>query len=152
MGELRAIWIKRFKRGPMDSFNQADLVEGKGIKDNANQGGKRQVTLIEEEVWEQLMNEVGATLEPQTRRANLMVKGISLENSRSQYLQIGDCLIRIYGETKPCERMDEAHQGLQEAMRPNWKGGAFGEVMKGGLISVGDLVKWVKEPVSLNNS
>ncbi len=152
MGTLAAIWIKRFKRGPMDSHSSAELIEGKGIKDNANQGGKRQVTIIEEEVWTQLMEEVDASLPPETRRANLMVRGISLENSRSKYLQIGECLIRIYGETKPCEQMEEAHAGLQEAMRPNWKGGAFGEVMKGGVINVGDSVQWVEAPVSLQSS
>ncbi len=143
-GKLKAIWIKRFKRGPMDPMEQAELIAGKGLRGNADQGRKRQVTIIEQEVWDELMRSFGAELSPSTRRANLMISGISLENSRKKHLQIGECLIRIYGETKPCERMDEALSGLKDAMYDHWKGGAFGEVITGGKIRVGDRVKWVE--------
>ena len=47
-GHLRAIWIKRMKRGPMDPRETATLVPGRGLVGNANQGGRRQVTLISE--------------------------------------------------------------------------------------------------------
>ena len=47
MGELKAIWIKRAKRGPMDARERARLIAGRGIEGNANQGGRRQVTLID---------------------------------------------------------------------------------------------------------
>ena len=55
-GTLEAIWIKRMKRGPMDSVEMATLEKGVGLMGNANQGGRRQVTIIEREVWERLMN------------------------------------------------------------------------------------------------
>ena len=48
-GKLEAIWIKRMKRGPMDPVEAADLVAGSGIAGNANQGGRRQVTILERE-------------------------------------------------------------------------------------------------------
>ena len=48
-GSLAAIWMKRFKRGPMDAMLEGELVAGRGLAGNANQGGRRQVTLIEEE-------------------------------------------------------------------------------------------------------
>jgi MOSC domain-containing protein YiiM len=141
-GKLQVIWIKRMKRGPMDPVETADLVAGRGIVGNANQGGHRQVTLIEREIWEDLMERLGGTLPPSTRRANLLVSGIRLVQSRGRILRIGTCRIRIFGETKPCERMEEALSGLREAMSANWGGGAFGEVLEDGQITIGDTVEW----------
>ena len=144
-GALEAIWIKRMKRGPMDSVESAMLEMGVGLAGNANQGGRRQVTIIEREVWERLMDKVKGTLPPATRRANLLISGLSLKKSRKRILLVGCCRIRILGETKPCERMEEALQGLEEAMRQSWAGGAFGEVLDDGEILVGDLVSWIEE-------
>ena len=143
-GKLEAIWLKRMKGGPMDAKEQATLKADSGLVGNANQGGKRQVSIIEKEVWENLMALLGANLDPASRRANLMVSGIQLAETRGKVLQVGNSRIRIYGETKPCEQMDKAWPGLQAAMRPNWGGGAFGEVLDDGDISVGDSVMWVE--------
>lgn len=144
-GRLRAIWVKRMKRGPMDEADSVELVAGRGIRGNANQGGRRQVTIIEEERWRELMAQLDGSLSPAARRANLMASGIRLANSRGRILRIGNCRIRIFGETKPCERMDEALAGLRDAMRSDWGGGAFGEVLDDGQISVGDKVEWSEE-------
>ena len=138
MGRLEQIWIKRFRRGPMDAVAEAHLEEGLGIAGNANRGGKRQVTLIEQEVWQQHMDRLRGDVDPSSRRANLMISGCTLRESRGRVLQIGECRIMIRGETKPCERMDEALPGLRDAMFPEWGGGAFGEVIAGGAIRVGD--------------
>ena len=141
-GRLEAIWIKRFKRGPMDPAEEATMLEGKGIEGNANQGGKRQVTIISKETWDELMAEVGGNEDPSARRANLMVSGVDLTESRERILAIGNVRIRIYGETRPCERMEQAHTGLKSAMESSWNGGAFGEVLDDGTITVGDTVSW----------
>lgn len=141
-GQLRAIWVKRMKLGPMDKKDSATLLAGKGMVGNANQGGKRQVTIIEEEIWQNLMKDLKANLDPNSRRANLMVSGISLVKTSNQILKIGNCRLRILGETKPCERMDEAFSGLRQAMKANWGGGAFAEVLEDGEIFVGDQVSW----------
>lgn len=139
---LEAIWLKRARRGPMDPATAATLVAGRGLVGNADQGRRRQVTLIEREVWDRLMRALGATVPPGARRANLMVSGCSLADTRGQVLRIGGCRLRILGETRPCERMDEAYDGLREAMKPAWGGGAFAEVLDDGTIAVGDDVRW----------
>ena len=144
-GRLEAIWIKRMKRGPMDFVEQAMVQLGQGLIGNANQGGRRQVTILEREIWAELMTEVGGTLPPSARRANLLIRGLSLRRSAKRILRIGSCRIRILGETRPCERMEEACPGLQKAMSRAWAGGAFGEVLDDGEILVGDPVCWVEE-------
>ena len=66
-GQLRAIWVKRFKKGPMDPRDMAILVAGHGLAGNANKGGRRQVILLEEEAWADALAEIpnlGVPLDP----------------------------------------------------------------------------------------
>jgi MOSC domain-containing protein YiiM len=140
MGKLEAIWIKRVRRGKMDPAESASLVKDQGIVGNANQGGRRQVTIIEKEVWQDVMHDLDADKDPGTRRANLMIGGVPLKESRGRVLRIGSVRIEIMGETKPCERMEEALPGLRSALYPDWHGGAYGIVLEDGNISVGDPV------------
>jgi MOSC domain-containing protein YiiM len=144
-GHLDSIWIKRFRRGPMDPVFSVQLVAGRGILGNANQGGQRQVTIIAREAWDDAMRELGTVVPPQTRRANLLVSGLDLAHTRGRVLRIGACRVRVYGETKPCWQMEEAHPGLQSALRPDWRGGVFAEALDDGQIAVGDPIDWVEE-------
>jgi len=143
-GRVEGLWLKRMKRGPMDIVTTATLVGGKGLVGNADQGGRRQVTIMEQEMWEMLMEQVHGQLLPSARRANVLINGLRLAKSRKRILLIGSCRIRILGETKPCERMEEVHAGLREAMAQDWAGGVFGEVLEDGVIQLGDVVSWEK--------
>ncbi len=146
MGRLEAIWVKRARRGVMDPLSETTLLVGHGVAGGPRHGSRRQVTVIEREAWNGVMAEMGADLDPSARRANLMVSGVSLRESRGKLLLVGGCAIEIRGETRPCERMDEALPGLQEALRPEWRGGVFGGVIVGGLVCVGDGVELRDRP------
>jgi MOSC domain-containing protein YiiM len=137
-GLLVGIWVKRMKRGPMDGRTTVELRAGRGIVGNANQGGRRQVILLEEGLWQGFMQRLGGSLSPAARRANLLVRGLGLARSRGRILRIGACRLRIGGEAKPCERMDEALPGLKAAMYSSWGGGAFAAILDSGTIAVGD--------------
>jgi MOSC domain-containing protein YiiM len=143
-GQLEAIWIKRSHRGLMDPVSNGRMVAGRGLVGNADQWRRRQVTLIEREVWDRLMVEVGGSISPAARRANLMVSGIELAESRARVLRVGACRLQIAGETRPCERMEEAWPGLRAAMGRHWSGGVFAQVLDDAEISVGDEVAWIE--------
>lgn len=131
------------KGGPMDPVPSAVLEADRGLAGNANRGGRRQVTIIAHERWQEVQRAVGVALDPSVRRANLLVSGLDLERSRGRVLAIGAARLRINGETRPCWQMEEAHPGLQAALDPHWGGGAFAAVIEGGEIHVGDPVVWV---------
>ena len=141
-GSIEAIWIKRAHRGVMDEVSTAQLDPGQGVLGSADQRGTRQVTLIEREAWDAMMGELSADVPPVARRANVLLNGIRLADSRGRVLRLGDCRIRIAGETRPCERMEEACAGLRDAMTPGWRGGVFGEILTGGTIAVGSAASW----------
>jgi MOSC domain-containing protein YiiM len=149
MGKLEAIWTKRAHRGPMDGRLTVRAVPGKGLAGSADNSRSRQITLIEQEVWNLLMQKLSASVSPSGRRANLMVSGISLADSRGRFLLVGSVLLQIGGETKPCERMDEVVKGLRHLMYDNWAGGAFAQVISGGDISIGDPVEWTDDGTSV---
>lgn len=141
-GVLDAIWVKRMKRGPMDGAAHAALVAGRGLVGNVEQGGRRQVTLLEAEAWAAVIAEVGAALPPSARRANLLLRGVRLARTRGRVLRVGSCRLRVFTEVPPCRIMDDVHPGLQNAMRRDWRGGVAAEVVVGGGIAVGDAVRW----------
>ena len=125
----------------MDPADRARLVAGKGIVGNANQRGKRQVTIVSNKHWTDVTAPLGNTPDPRLRRANLLVSDVDFSDARGKILKVGSVRIRIYGETRPCEQMEEAVPGLREAMKVPWGGGAFGEVLDDGEIAVGDAVE-----------
>ena len=117
------------------------LEAGKGPIGSANYGGRRHITIISVERWAELMALLRADI-TSARRANLMVSGIDLAETRDRVLRVGSCRLLIGGETRPCERMEEAHAGLQEAMGSRWGGGAWARVEAGGEVHVGNEVEW----------
>jgi hypothetical protein len=119
---LRAIWLKRFKRGPMDPQETATLRAGKGLVDNANQGGRRQVILLEEEAWSDALTELGVSLDPATRRANLLLAGVRLEGTRGRILRVGPCRLRIFPNAPPASAWTKPARASRSPCAPT--GGA----------------------------
>jgi MOSC domain-containing protein YiiM len=143
-GEIVNIWIKRAHRGVMDAVERADAIAGRGLIGNADQGRRRQITIIDEAAWREAAAETGHDVDPSKRRANVMLRGIPLAESRGKLLRLGECFVRILGETRPCEQMEEAQAGLRKALSPNWRAGVFGEIVEGGAIRVGDSADFVQ--------
>ncbi|GMV05675.1 MAG: hypothetical protein AMXMBFR53_19520 [Gemmatimonadota bacterium] len=144
-GRVEALWVKRMRKGPMDPAERVALVADAGIVGNANQKGKRQVTVIEREAFDEIRRAL-PDARPVMRRANVMVSGVRLEGTRGRVLRLGGVRIHVQGETRPCERMDEQCPGLTAALDPHWRGGVYGVVLDDGAVAVGDAVSMEASP------
>lgn len=144
-GRIEALWTKRSHRKALHRADRLTAVKGEGIDGDVSRGrGLRQVTVIEREVFDRVRHALPDVV-PEMRRANVMVSGVKLADSKGKLLALGKVRIRVAGETTPCGRMEEAREGLQEALRPDWGGGVYGRVEEGGDLTVGDVAGWVTE-------
>ncbi|WP_294337893.1 MOSC domain-containing protein [uncultured Sphingomonas sp.] len=147
MGVLLGIARHARPKAPMEVIEHARVTPETGIAGDfrgAMKGKpyKRQVTLIERSDWDAAMAEVGHSIGWQERRANLLVDGLDLPQTKGVRLRIGaDVVLEITRETDPCERMEALGEGLRAALTPDWRGGACAMVVTGGEIAVGDEIR-----------
>jgi len=143
MGQIVGIARHSERRGPIEQLTSVRVSPEFGVEGDRN-GGKqrRQVSLLEAEDWAQAMREVGGDLPWWERRANLLVEGIDLPQREGVRLRIGeDVVLEVKVEIDPCDRMEELHPGLRQALTVDWRGGAGAQVISGGTVSVGDQIR-----------
>lgn len=143
MGRVIGIYLRPSARTPVRSVDSVEAIGGKGLEGDHAGGGNRQVTLIEQEKWRAACHDLGREISDGTRRANLVVEGLSLSKSIGGRLRLGDVLIHVEGETRPCGLMDTAAEGLQQALSPDCRGGVYGRIVAGGVVSIGTAVELV---------
>lgn len=125
----------------MVQLQEAEVIEQRGIDGDKRARPARGITLLSHQQWREVCGDLDAQLPWHTRRANLLVDAPSLAHTINQVITIGDVRIKVIAETKPCERMDEIHAGLQAALRNDCRGGVYGLVLHGGRIAVTDDVR-----------
>ena len=102
---------------------------------------KRQVTILAREAWEAACADLGRDVPWTYRRSNLLVESLPLPRQTGEVIAIGEVRLEVQVEIDPCPRMDEQAPGLQEALRPDWRGGIGCRVLRGGEIALGDPVR-----------
>ncbi|MBD2721968.1 MOSC domain-containing protein [Hymenobacter armeniacus] len=145
-GRLEWIGQRPLRREPLLSVPEAELkTDSHMLGDHARPktGGKRQVTLIQQEHLAAVAGYLGlnAPLDPARLRRNLAVSGLNLLALKNRQIQIGDeVILDITGECHPCSRMEEElGPGGYNAMRGH--GGLTAHIAQGGTIRVGDVVR-----------
>ena len=144
MGQVVGIYLRPSARTPVRSVDSAEAIVGQGLEGDHGGGGNRQVTLIEQEKWRAACHELGRELSDGTRRANVVVEGLSLSQAIGGRLRLGGVMIHVRGETRPCRLMDDAAAGLQQVLSPDCRGGVYGKVVEGGVVSIGTSVELVE--------
>lgn len=137
-GTLLAIHLRPGARAPVVRVDRATAVADRGLDGDHAVGGRRQVTLLAVEAWRDACAELGRELDPAVRRANLLVEGIELRAAIGGTITLGDVVVDVLGETRPCALMDDGGRlGLMAALRPERRGGVFGRIRAGGELRVG---------------
>lgn len=140
MSKLLAIAKRENKRDSMRLLDSAEIttdgVEGIYVEKPES----RKVTILSKESWEATCKDLGSDISWTTRRANLLVEGIDLMESKGMRILIGEVILEVSGETTPCGLMDQLRPGLLNALRSDWRGGVVCRVINPGYIQVGDMV------------
>jgi MOSC domain-containing protein YiiM len=141
MGRLVGIARAVKKRARMAELEEAEVRLTDGVVGDARGATRgRQVTVLFREGWEDACRALGVELPWVTRRANLLIEGVPVPNE-GERLVIGDLILEVTEETKPCQVMEAAHRGLRQALAPQWRGGVCCRVVQSGRIRVGDSVE-----------
>jgi MOSC domain-containing protein YiiM len=128
-------------RAPMETPPRARISYDAGIDgDCRGTTPDRNVTLIFLEDWEAACRDLGRELPWITRRANLLVEGLSGFKQVGTRLKIGSVLLEVTEENPPCRVMDIQAEGLRVALQPDWRGGVACRVLQDGDICLGDSV------------
>jgi MOSC domain-containing protein YiiM len=142
----RVAWIG-LRPGPCADVrvvDSAQLTVDVGIEGDhrtARSGGKRQVSLIQQEHLGAIAALAGLeSVDPALLRRNLVVSGISLAALKDRCFRIGEVVLEGTGDCQPCSRMEEnLGPGGYNAMRGH--GGITARVMQSGRVRIGDTVE-----------
>lgn len=144
MAHLLGIAVKAQRKGPISLHDEAMLSIHSGVVgDWRGKPGQRQVTVMNLTDWQAACSELGVQLPWQTRRANLLVDALPLCQSTGSRIVLGEAVLEVTGETDPCERMEQAHPGLFQALLPQWRGGITCRVIANGVIRVDMAVEFI---------
>lgn len=139
-GVVASIAFRPTDGEPMKELTECNVVPGRGLDCENRPSGRREVTLLSKQAWQQTCRRLDAALSWHLRRANFLIDGLDLGRLIDRELTIGPIRIKIHGETRPCGLMDKQHAGLREALVPECRGGVHGQVLVGGTVRVGDAV------------
>ncbi len=143
-GMVAAIALRTSEGGPMREVGEVAASVDGGLAGDVESRPDRGITLIDRQQWSDVTRELNAPDLPwHTRRANVLVDGVRMAGLIGQTIRIGQVEVRVNAETKPCGMMDDLHPGLRAALKPDCRGGVYGRIVRGGVISVGDRVSLI---------
>jgi MOSC domain-containing protein YiiM len=141
-GELLGIARRSKPREPIETANEVLITIEAGVEGDCHGSEPdRQVTVISADSWRDACQDLGMEVPWTKRRANLLLGGIDLRDTKGALILIGDVLLEIADENPPCRVMDIQQDGLRKALKPDWRAGVSCRVLTGGKIKLGDTVR-----------
>lgn len=138
MHEIRRLWVRPVKGGPMVEQPSLAVATGAGIVGDHEFGADRHVTILFEDDFAAAVRDLGKPVDPSARRANVLVSGGGAREWLGRRVRLGDAVLDIAGLVLPCRTMDRAEAGLMRALAPDGRAGIWGRVLSGATIRRGD--------------
>jgi len=133
-GKVENLFIKRNHGQPMHQVADLQTIAYAGIIGDASYGRKkRQILIVEQSILKRFK------VNPGDLRENLVVSGMQLSAIQSgSLLRIGDTLLEVTTDCKPCDMLNELHPGMRDDI--DGERGLLVRVLEEGTIRVGDPV------------
>jgi len=138
LGTVQA--IRTVKRGAMKQVDQVHAHAQGGLSEDIEVKNHRGVSLLSTEQWQDVITDLGRPVPWYERRANVLIDCGGMLELIGRQLQIGDVLLDVTMETKPCAFIESLHTGMFDALKPDGRGGVCCRIHQGGVFKVGDQV------------
>lgn len=101
---------------------------------------KRQISMIDQSMLDELSAEIDMRIEPGMIRENIVTEGLELETlEEGTRLQLGEAIIEVTKARTPCAIMSSVHPDLRQKMEG--RAGIMARVVQPGTIQTGDQVQ-----------
>lgn len=143
-GQLRAIQLTLSKGAALISVPETEAIPGQGLAGDRRAKGKtteplNQVTLIETEALTAAARDYELTIEPLLTRRNLLTEGVPLNHLVGVEFQVGPVVLRGIELCEPCGYLEsQTFPGIKKALLH--RGGLRAEIVRGGILRVGDII------------
>ena len=143
MGIVKAVCTSDRRGVPKVNVGSATFQENFGIVSDAHGGSwHRQVSLLSADKIEEF-NQKGADVQPGAFGENLVVEGFDFQKLPvGTTFQCGDVILEMTQIGKECHSHCQIYKRMGECIMPTQ--GVFAQVLRGGVISVGDEMKIIE--------
>jgi MOSC domain-containing protein YiiM len=152
-GVIVSIHIAPSAAAPPKSVESVRALAGKGLEGDRycneagtysyQRGSARQVTLIEVEAIEALKRDDGIAIDPGASRRNIVTRGVALNHLVGREFKVGEVVLHGIELCEPCAHLQKlTQQGVMRGLVH--RGGLNAEILKDGLIRVGDAVTFLQ--------
>lgn len=151
-GTVERLFIAREDSAPMESLESVEAVEG-GLEGDRYLTGKGyyspfdvcEVTLIEAEAIEEIVEAFEIDLTDGRHRRNVVTRGVAVHDLLGATFEIGDAVLRGTRPRPPCAHVEQVagEKGVARALK-NKRGGVCASVVEPGSIEVGDEIRMLE--------
>jgi len=148
-GRVLSIHIALAGSAPLVPVSEIQAIAGKGLEGDRyylktgtyskTPGTGREVTLMEIEAIEALTRDYGIDIDAAQARRNLVTRGVALNHLIDREFAVGEAVLRGTRLCEPCAHLEKlTFKGVMRGLIH--RGGLRADVVRGGIIRVGDVI------------